>query len=42
MTINPSQAEGLAACSPAQFKAESAGSPPGAGCPEAAKVGSVR
>jgi hypothetical protein len=41
VTINPSQAEGLAACSPAQFKAETADSPPGAGCPEAAKVGSV-
>jgi hypothetical protein len=41
VTLNPSQAEGLAACSPAQFKAESASSPPGAGCPEAAKVGSV-
>jgi hypothetical protein len=42
VTINPSQAEGLAACSPSQFKAETASSPPGAGCPEAAKVGSVQ
>ena len=42
VTLNPSQAEGLAACSPAQFKAETASSPPGAGCPQAAKVGSVR
>jgi len=42
VTINPSQAEGLAACSPAQYAAETAGSPAGAGCPEAAKVGSVR
>ena len=41
VSLNPSQAEGLQACSPAQFKAESAASPPGAGCPEAAKVGSV-
>jgi hypothetical protein len=42
VTINPSQAEGLAACSPSQFAAETAGSSPGAGCPEAAKVGSVQ
>lgn len=41
VTLNPSQAQGLAACSPAQLKAETATSPPGAGCPEAAKVGSV-
>lgn len=41
VTINPSQAEGLAACSPSQFAAETASSNPGAGCPEAAKVGSV-
>jgi hypothetical protein len=42
VTINPSQAEGLAACSPAQYAAETASSPGGAGCPEAAKVGSVQ
>jgi hypothetical protein len=42
VTINPSQAEGLAACSPAQYEAETASSPAGAGCPEAAKVGSVQ
>jgi uncharacterized repeat protein (TIGR01451 family) len=42
VTINPSQAEGLAACSPAQYAAETATSPAGAGCPEAAKVGSVQ
>ena len=42
VTINPSQAEGLGACSPAQYAAETASSPAGAGCPEAAKVGSVR
>jgi hypothetical protein len=41
VTINPSQGEGLAACSPEQFKAETATSPVGVGCPEAAKVGSV-
>jgi hypothetical protein len=42
VTINPSQAEGLAACSLTQFGQETASSPPGAGCPEAAKVGSVQ
>jgi hypothetical protein len=42
VTINPSQAEGLAACSSEQFRAETASSPAGAGCPEAAKVGSVQ
>src|SRR5215213_2418076 len=42
VTINPSQAEGLAACSPDQFTAETESSPVGAGCPEAAKVGSVQ
>jgi len=42
VTLNPSQAEGLAACSPAQLAAETASSAPGAGCPEAAKVGSVQ
>jgi hypothetical protein len=41
VSLNPSQAEGLAACSPRQFRAETAASAPGAGCPEAAKVGSV-
>src|SRR6476620_7551837 len=42
MGINPSQAEGLAACSPANYAAETASSPPGAGCPEASKIGSIR
>jgi hypothetical protein len=42
VTLNPSQAEGLVACDPAAYARESAGSPPGQGCPEAAKVGSVR
>jgi hypothetical protein len=41
MTINPSQAEGLATCSEAQLKAETAGSPFGAGCPAASKIGTV-
>jgi hypothetical protein len=42
MTINPSQAEGLGACSPAQLAAETASSLPGQGCPESSKVGSVQ
>ncbi len=42
VTINPSQAQGLAACTPAQYAQETASSSPGAGCPEAAKVGSVQ
>jgi hypothetical protein len=49
-TTNPALAEGLATCSEAQFAAETPYSapgegpnfaPPGVGCPEAAKVGSV-
>jgi len=42
VTINPSQAEGLTACSPSQYAAETASSFAGEGCPEAAKVGSVQ
>ncbi|HEU5062849.1 MAG TPA: hypothetical protein VFT79_06820 [Solirubrobacterales bacterium] len=41
VTVNPSQAEGLGACSPADYARETASSPPGQGCPEAAKIGSV-
>lgn len=41
MTLNPSVAEGLVACSPPQFAAESLGSAPGEGCPQASKVGTV-
>ena len=41
VTINPSQAEGLATCSPAQYRAERFDSKPGEGCPEASKIGSV-
>lgn len=41
MTVNPSQANGLGACSEADFARESATSPPGAGCPESSKIGSV-
>jgi hypothetical protein len=39
MTINPSVGAGLGVCTPADYAAETAFSPPGAGCPEAAKIG---
>ncbi len=39
MTINPSLAAGLGACTPAGYAAETASSPPGAGCPENSKIG---
>jgi hypothetical protein len=42
VTVNPSQAEGLAACTPTQYAQETASSLPGEGCPEASKIGSVR
>jgi hypothetical protein len=41
MTVNPSGADGLGACTPADYRAETVGSAPGAGCPESSKVGSV-
>jgi hypothetical protein len=40
-TANPSLASGLGVCTPAQLEAETASSPPGAGCPEESKIGSV-
>jgi hypothetical protein len=40
-TINPSIAEGLAICNEAELARETASSAPGAGCPEASKVGTV-
>jgi hypothetical protein len=40
-SVNPSIAEGLEACSEAQLDAETAFSAPGAGCPNASKIGSV-
>ncbi len=40
MTLNPSLAAGLGSCSPAGYGAESATSPPGAGCPSNSKIGS--
>jgi hypothetical protein len=41
VTANPSAAEGLATCSEAQFGSERIDSAPGAGCPEASKLGSI-
>jgi hypothetical protein len=41
VTVNPSQASGLIACSPGQYAREQADSAPGEGCPEASKIGSV-
>jgi hypothetical protein len=42
MTVNPSQGEGLAGCSPADYARERASSLPGEGCPEASKIGTVQ
>ena len=41
MTVNPSVAAGLGTCSEAQFATETIDSEPGAGCPNASKVGDV-
>jgi len=41
VTINPSQANGLGACTPADYAQEKFDSAPGAGCPESSKVGIV-
>ena len=41
MTLNPSAAEGLATCSPAQYGSERVNSRAGEGCPDASKIGSV-
>jgi hypothetical protein len=41
MTINPSVAAGLGVCNPAQFAAETISSAPGAGCPNASKIGEM-
>jgi hypothetical protein len=41
VTVNPSLAEGIGVCTEAQYKAEKADSPVGAGCPDASKIGSV-
>jgi hypothetical protein len=39
MTLNPSLAAGLSACSPAGYAAETATSAPNGGCPETSKIG---
>lgn len=39
VTINPSVGAGLGVCTPGQFAAETPTSPPGAGCPNEAKIG---
>ena len=41
MTANPGLAEGLGACTPAQYEAETAESLPGEGCPPESKIGSI-
>jgi hypothetical protein len=42
VTVNPSEGEGLVGCSPAEYARETASSEPGAGCPNAAKIGEVQ
>jgi hypothetical protein len=41
VTANPSAAEGLGVCAPAQYEAERIDTAPGQGCPEESKLGSV-
>jgi hypothetical protein len=41
MSINPSQAEGLAVCSEADLEAETLQAAPGEGCPQASKIGTA-
>jgi hypothetical protein len=41
MTVNPSQADGLGACSPAQYAQEQVQNAAGQGCPSTAKIGTV-
>jgi hypothetical protein len=41
MTVNPSQAEGLAVCSPEAYAREDVDSAVGEGCPEASKIGEI-
>jgi hypothetical protein len=39
VTVNPSVGAGLGVCTPDQYAAETATSPPGAGCPSTSKIG---
>lgn len=41
MTVNPSAGVGLGGCTPAEYAAETVNSPPGAGCPNDSKLGTV-
>lgn len=41
VTANPSAAEGLGVCTLAQYEAEELKTPAGAGCPDAAKIGTI-
>lgn len=41
VTLNPSQANGLGACTPQQYSQETYDSAPGDGCPESSKIGTV-
>ncbi|MGE5336037.1 MAG: hypothetical protein ACM3JL_01275 [Nitrososphaerota archaeon] len=41
VTVNASLAAGIGVCTPAQYGAEQLGTPPGGGCPESSKLGSV-
>ena len=42
VTLNPSLGAGLGVCTPGQYAAETAFSPPGAGCPNDSKIGDFR
>jgi hypothetical protein len=42
MTVNPAQGQGLVGCSPADLARETFNSEPGAGCPDASKVGELK
>ncbi len=41
VTVNPSQANGLGSCAPADYARERYDSRPGEGCPESSKIGTV-
>lgn len=41
VTVNPSQAEGLGTCGPAEYAHEKFDSAPGEGCPNSSKIGTV-
>jgi hypothetical protein len=41
MTVNPSAASGLGACTTAQYESETASSTPGSGCPAESKIGTI-